>query len=77
MTSTLVRGISLAVATVVCHPGVVPAQGKVAAWVEESTPAPWNTPGASVPAAPTIQGAVNPRCREQAASSGADISFRR
>jgi hypothetical protein len=62
----LVRAVSLTVATVACHPGVVRAQGKVAAWLDASKPASWNTPGLSVPAAPRIQGAVDPRCREQA-----------
>lgn len=66
MTSTLVRVTSLTVAIVACHPGIGRSQVKVASWLDEPKPASWNMPGLSIPAAPRIQGNVDPRCRELA-----------
>ena len=37
-----------------------------AAWLDESTPASWNKVGSSIPAAPKVDGATLPRCRDQA-----------
>jgi hypothetical protein len=66
MTSRLVRVTSLTIAIVACHPGIGRAQVKVAAWLDEPKPASWNTPGLPIPAAPRIQGNVDPRCRDLA-----------
>jgi hypothetical protein len=41
-------------------------QHKVASWLDEATPAAWNEPGATLPPAPKVEGAINPRCREAA-----------
>jgi hypothetical protein len=54
------------IAIVTVHPAMVPAQPKIAAWLDESKPASWNTPGLSVPAAPKMEGAVDQKCREMA-----------
>jgi hypothetical protein len=42
------------------------AQGKSGSWLDIAKPASWNTPGAVVPAAPTVEGTVEPRCRMSA-----------
>ncbi|MBV8809856.1 MAG: LppP/LprE family lipoprotein [Acidobacteriaceae bacterium] len=47
----------------VCHPEVGLSQTKVASWLDEAKPASWNLPGLSIPAAPRMDGAVDPRCR--------------
>jgi hypothetical protein len=47
-------------------PATVPAQPKVAAWLDEAKPDSWNKPGLSIPAAPKTQGTVDPKCRELA-----------
>jgi hypothetical protein len=56
----------LTVAILACHPATGGAQGKVASWLDEAKPVAWNRPGLAVPAAPKLQGAVDPRCRELA-----------
>jgi hypothetical protein len=67
MTSTLVRVTSLTIAIVVaCYPGIGRSQVKVASWLDEPIPASWNKPGLPIPAAPRIQGNVDPRCRDLA-----------
>lgn len=38
------------------------AQPPHASWLDESKPAAWNNPGATIPQAPTTDGAVDPRC---------------
>jgi LppP/LprE lipoprotein len=65
MSSTVVRVASLIIAMVASHPGIGRAQGKIASWLNEATPAAWNTPGLLIPAAPKIQGTGDPRCKEQ------------
>jgi hypothetical protein len=35
-------------------------------WLDQSTPTSWTTPGLSIPAAPPVQGEIDPRCRERA-----------
>lgn len=42
------------------------AQGEVASWLDDAKPASWNKPGATIPAAPHVQGPLDPRCREAA-----------
>jgi hypothetical protein len=37
-----------------------------AAWLDQSKPDSWNKPGLSIPAAPKIQGTVDPKCKESA-----------
>lgn len=66
MTSRLVRVTSLTIAIVACHPGIGRSQVKVASWLDEPKPASWNKPGLPVPAAPSVRGDINPRCRELA-----------
>jgi hypothetical protein len=39
---------------------------KTASWLDESKPTSWNKPGLSIPAAPRMQGNVDPRCRDLA-----------
>jgi heat shock protein HslJ len=38
----------------------------VASWLDEAKPMAWNKPGATIPAAPKIEGAIDRRCREAA-----------
>jgi hypothetical protein len=66
MTLRIVRVASLTIAMVAGHPGIGHAQGKVASWLDELKPASWNQPGLATPAAPKIQEAVDPRCRDLA-----------
>lgn len=51
---------------ITAYPAIVAAQETGGSWLDESKPASWNAPGASIPAAPKTQGAVDSRCREQA-----------
>ena len=66
MSPTLARMSALTIAILACYATIGRSQGKAATWLDESKPASWNTPGASIPAAPKIQGAVDPRCRGRA-----------
>jgi hypothetical protein len=63
MTSTRVRVASLIVAIAACQPATGRSQAKVASWLDEPTPAAWNTSGLRLPAAPQVRGG-DPRCRE-------------
>ena len=49
-----------------CQAGIGRAQGKALSWLDEAKPASWNTPGLSIPAAPKLPNAVDPRCKEAA-----------
>jgi heat shock protein HslJ len=42
------------------------AQEQTAAWLDNPQPVPWNTPAATIPSAPKVAGAVDPRCRSAA-----------
>ena len=65
--SKLLRAIlCMAMGTIVSQPEFGDAQVKVASWLDGPQPASWNKPGGSLPAAPKIQGAVDPRCRDAA-----------
>ena len=66
MTSTLARLTSLAIAIVTFYPDIVHAQARGASWLDQSKPDSWNKPGLSIPAAPSVQGDTNLRCRELA-----------
>jgi hypothetical protein len=66
MTVESARVTSLTIAILACHSAIGPGQPKVAAWLDEAKRASWNKAGLSIPAAPRIEGAVIPRCREQA-----------
>ena len=66
MRSTIVQVTSLTIAIVACHPVIGRAQGKAASWLDATKPASWNTPGLAIPAAPKLQGALDPRCKEAA-----------
>jgi hypothetical protein len=66
MTSRFMQVSWLATAMVVCHVGIGRSQGTIATWLDEPAPAPWNKLGMSIPAAPKIQGAIDPKCRELA-----------
>ena len=48
------------------EPGLGRSQPSVASWLDEPTLAGWNKPGLPIPAAPPIQGVIDPRCRELA-----------
>ena len=58
--------IWLTIAIVVSHLGIGRPQAKIPSWLDEPKPSSWNQPGLRVPAAPKIDGMVDPRCREQA-----------
>jgi hypothetical protein len=64
MSPTIVRVTSLTIAIVACQTGTGRGQGKAASWLDDTKPASWNTPGPAIPAAPKLQGAVDPRCKE-------------
>jgi hypothetical protein len=66
MASRLMRVTSLIIAMVASHPGIGRSQGKVATWLDGPKPASWNKPGLPIPAAPRVQGNVDPRCRDLA-----------
>jgi heat shock protein HslJ len=67
---------SLMIAIVAWHPGIGRAQGKAAAWLDQAKPASWNKPGQPIPAAPKIQGAVDPRCKQAARPAQLDEDTR-
>jgi len=66
MTSSLVTVVALSIAILPGHSAIGAPQGKIASWLDEAKPASWNQPGASIPGAATVQGAVDPRCRQAA-----------
>src|SRR5262245_58394233 len=66
MTSTFMRASLFTIAIVACSLAAGASQAKVASWLDESKPASWNKPGAAIPAAPQVQGTVDPRCRDRA-----------
>jgi len=66
MTSRLVWLTPLAFVLAACQPAVGGSQTKVTSWLDEAKPAPWNTPDPSVPVAPRISQALDPRCRDLA-----------
>ena len=66
MTSRLVRATSLTIAIMACQSEIGRSQVKLASWLDEPKPASWNKPGLPNPAAPRIQGNVDPRCRDLA-----------
>jgi len=47
------------------YPGVARGQQR-ASWLDQAQPATWNVPGASIPAVPRVDGAIDSRCRAQA-----------
>ena len=61
--SRIARIATLIFATAACT-GIGRTQGEVASWLDEATPAAWNAPGRSIPAAPRIEDAIDARCRE-------------
>jgi hypothetical protein len=66
MTWSVARLILLAAAIALSHPDLGSTQGKAPSWLDEPKPTSWNTSGAPIPAAPKVQGAVDPRCRDAA-----------
>lgn len=60
------RVASLAIVIAACGPVTGLSQVTVASWLDEPQPASWNTPRPPIPAAPPVQGVVDPRCRELA-----------
>jgi hypothetical protein len=66
MTGKRVRLTVLAAAIVSSHPAPGQTQGRALSWLDEPKPASWNASGARIPAAPTMHGAVDPRCRDAA-----------
>jgi hypothetical protein len=47
------------------YPGVARGQQR-ASWLDQTKPPSWNARGASIPAAPKVDGAIDSRCRAQA-----------
>lgn len=66
MTSKTITITSLIITIVAGSAAIGRSQVKVASWLDEAKPASWNKPGVTIPAAPKIQGALDPRCREAA-----------
>ena len=66
MTSRLLIVTLMAIAMMFGNAAVGLPQNKVASWLDEAKPSPWNKPDAAIPAAPKLQGATDPRCREAA-----------
>jgi len=56
----------MAIAAVFGDGSAVRPQNRAGSWLDEAKPASWNKPGAAILAAPTLQGSVDPRCRETA-----------
>ena len=66
MTPSFWRIVLATIAMVVALPWTGRAQAEVASWLDDPESASWNESGAFPPAAPEIQGPVDPGCREQA-----------
>src|SRR5262245_52521074 len=66
MTSSPVRVIALSIAMAACHPAIDSTQTKAASWLDVAKPVAWNKPGVPLPAAPRVDGNVDPRCRGMA-----------
>jgi hypothetical protein len=66
MSSTLVRVTLLIIAIAASHSAIGQSQGNVASWLDEPKLPSWNKAGLPIPAAPRVQGDVDPRCRELA-----------
>jgi hypothetical protein len=56
--------VSLVIA-MIAAPAISQTQRTIATWLDEAKVASWNKPGASIPAAPKVQGTVDPKCKEQ------------
>jgi hypothetical protein len=69
MRSTSARVTVVLVAMLIGLPAVGSAQERSAAWLDSPKPAAWNQAGQSIPSAPKIQGATDPRCRDGARPS--------
>jgi hypothetical protein len=65
MRTAFMRMTALSVA-ILARQTTASAQVKGASWLDEPKPASWNKPGIAIPAAPKIQAAVDPRCRDAA-----------
>ena len=66
MTSTRARTAASLLAMLTCLSAVGEAQRQAGAWLDNPQPVAWNTPGATIPSAPTAAGAVDARCRSAA-----------
>ena len=76
MSPNLARFAGLAIALAALLPASGRAQDKIAAWLDAPKPAPWNMPGASIPAAPKTEGPIDARCRSQARPAELDEDMR-
>jgi len=65
MRPTFVRLTTFIVAVVASHPEMNAAPATFALWLDEPTIVSWNKPGMPIPAAPRIQGTLDPRCKDQ------------
>jgi hypothetical protein len=63
MTSALVRFAPLTLVMLGSVPAIGGSQAPAASWLGEAKPASWNKPGTSIPAAPKLEEAVDPRCK--------------
>jgi len=57
---------SLVVTNAACQPAIGGSQTKITSWLDEPKPVSWNTAGLSVPVAPRMSEAEDPRCRDLA-----------
>jgi heat shock protein HslJ len=65
MRSTLtLPAIAVIFGMVMTYDGLGQSRGATRSWLDEPALPSWNTPGRAIPAAPTVQAAVNPRCQE-------------
>jgi hypothetical protein len=67
----LARMTSLAAALLLVCTGIARGQQRTS-WLDAARPVPWNARAASIPAAPKVDGTVDPRCRAQARPAQVD-----
>ena len=65
MKTTLTRSSAVMMAIAACA-AFGRYEGAGASWLDEPKPVSWNAPGLEIPPAPTVQGGVDPRCRDHA-----------
>jgi hypothetical protein len=66
MKSRLAQWAAIAVAVGAGPPAFAGTQAAARSWLDVPKPAPWNRAGAPIPAAPTVEGRIDARCRAAA-----------
>ena len=66
MTSRHMTVRLMALAMLFSHASVTWSQDTAGSWLDVARPGSWNKAGSAIPAAPPVQGAADPRCREAA-----------